>query len=222
MAVQLHNKYVLGEFELDADKYLLKHHNEPVHLPELPFQVLLYLVEHRERYVNRQELLNRFWAGSDAYEETLTKCISTIRTQLNDPPNSPRFIETRKKVGYRYIGPFSERPLKPQSSSYEIQRTRGVQIIFEEQDDEVDSLRVRDRVIRVNDPNGPSQLSASRHSPVVSPRVIVIALGLGALALVFVVWRTRIFRPAETGVLRTMQIPTPTGLESPALSPDGN
>src|SRR5262249_60281362 len=108
MAVQLHNRYILGEFELDADKYLLKHHNSSVHLPELPFQVLLYLIECRERYVSRQELLERFWSGSDAYEETLTRCISTIRTQLNDPSNSPRYIETRKKVGYRYIGPFAQ------------------------------------------------------------------------------------------------------------------
>src|SRR5438128_7604702 len=105
MACQLHHKYALGEFELDPDKYLLKHYNENVRLPELPFQVLLYLVEHRERYVSRQELLERFWQGSDAYEETLTKCISTIRTQLDDPPNAPHYIETRKKVGYRYIGP---------------------------------------------------------------------------------------------------------------------
>src|SRR5215471_14877924 len=108
MAVQLHNKYLLGEFELDCDKYLLKHHNQNVHLTELPFQVLLYLVEHRERYVSRNELLEKFWQGSDAYEETLTKCISTIRTQFNDPAHAPRFIETRKKVGYRYIGPFQE------------------------------------------------------------------------------------------------------------------
>lgn len=106
--MQLHTKYSLGEFELDADKYLLKHHHSGVHLPDLPFQVLLYLVEHRERYVSRQELLEKFWQGSDVYEETLTKCISTIRTQLNDPPNTPRYIETRKKVGYRYIGPFEK------------------------------------------------------------------------------------------------------------------
>ena len=60
MGVQLHHKYVLGEFELDADKYLLKRRNQSVHLAELPFQVLVYLVEYRERYVSRQELLERF------------------------------------------------------------------------------------------------------------------------------------------------------------------
>ena len=148
MAVQLHNKYVLGEFELESDKYLLKHHNESIHLPELPFQVLLYLVENRERYVSRQELLDHFWAGSDSYEETLTKCISTIRTELNDPPTSPTYIETRKKVGYRYIGPFQavqgNSPLMasppaniaPLANIVEIEHTRGVRLLIEEEDDQ--------------------------------------------------------------------------------------
>jgi DNA-binding winged helix-turn-helix (wHTH) protein len=99
--VQVNRHYLLGEFELEPEKSLIRREDETVHLAELPFQVLLYLVEHRERYVSRQELLDRFWTGSDGYEETLTKCISTIRTQLNDPPSTPRFIGTRKKVGYR-------------------------------------------------------------------------------------------------------------------------
>lgn len=60
MAVEVGKKYLLGEFELEPDKHLLKHKGERVHLPELPFQVLLYLVEQRTRYLSRQELLDRF------------------------------------------------------------------------------------------------------------------------------------------------------------------
>jgi DNA-binding winged helix-turn-helix (wHTH) protein len=131
MAVRLHNKYVLGEFELDADKYLLVHNNSSVHLPELPFQVLLYLVDNRERYVSRVELLEKFWQGSEAYEETLTKCISTIRAQLNDPANAPRYIETRKKVGYRYVGPFEHPPASTtltEAPDLEVEQVRGISV----------------------------------------------------------------------------------------------
>src|SRR5215510_6428315 len=138
MAVRLHSKYVLGEFELDADKYLLIHNNLSLHLPELPFQVLLYLVDNRERYVGRHELLEKFWQASEAYEETLTKCISTIRTQLNDPANAPRYIATRKKVGYRYIGPFDSQiatTTLAETPQLEIEQVRGVSITIEEQDD---------------------------------------------------------------------------------------
>ena len=138
MALRFDNRYVLGEFELDADKYLLTHNKSSLHLPELPFQVLLYLVDNRNRYVSRQELLEKFWQANEAYEETLTKCISTIRTQLNDPANAPRYIETRKKVGYRYIGPFDSRPAittPVEISNLEIEQVRGVSITIEEQHD---------------------------------------------------------------------------------------
>src|SRR5215813_5284277 len=144
MSVQLQKKYVLGEFELEPRKYLLRHHDQNVHLPELPFQVLVYLIEHRDRYVSRQELLEHFWGGSDSYEETLTRCISTIRTQLNDPPNDSCFIETRKKVGYRYIGPFEEETVQFQATDLEIERSRGVKVVVEE-DYEPNSELVNER-----------------------------------------------------------------------------
>src|SRR5215813_174181 len=143
MAVRLHNSYLLGEFELDPDKYLLTHNNSSLHLPELPFQVLLYLVDNRERYVGRHELLEKFWQGSNGYEETLTKCISTIRTQLSDPANAPRYIETRKKVGYRYIGPFEQPPANTTSShaphieapNIEVDQVRAISFSIEEHDE---------------------------------------------------------------------------------------
>src|SRR5262245_25342982 len=140
MAVEISRKYRLGEFELEPGKYLLKRGSEPIHLPELPFQVLVYLVENRERFVSRQELLERFWAGSDGYEETLTRCISTIRTQLGDPRSAPRFIETRKKVGYRYVGPLEEQAAASPSGRVEIERTHGIKIFVEEDDEGVPVL----------------------------------------------------------------------------------
>jgi DNA-binding winged helix-turn-helix (wHTH) protein len=69
---------------------------------------LLYLVERRDRYVSRAELLDLFWEGREVYDDALRKCIGTIRKALNDPSDKPRFIETRWGVGYRYIGPVEE------------------------------------------------------------------------------------------------------------------
>jgi TolB-like protein/DNA-binding winged helix-turn-helix (wHTH) protein/Flp pilus assembly protein TadD len=175
MAVELHNRYVLGEFELDADKYQLKHHNSNVHLPELPFQVLLYLIERRERYVSRQELLGRFWNGGDAYEETLTRCISTIRTQLNDPSNSPRYIETRKKVGYRYIGPFAQTAVSAavdEAPIVAIEQVRAVSISIE--DDHANSLQ--------HGPAIPAQPIRAEQRPLLPTRVAWLLSGVLAAA----------------------------------------
>jgi TolB-like protein/DNA-binding winged helix-turn-helix (wHTH) protein/Tfp pilus assembly protein PilF len=122
---------------IDSEKYLITKEDQNIHLPELPFQVLLYLIQNRERYISRQELLDRFWQGNDVYEETLTKCISTIRTQLGDPPAAPLYIETRKKVGYRYIGPVESvmaAPVQELAGGMEVERIREVSIIVEEDD----------------------------------------------------------------------------------------
>ena len=87
-----------------------------VRLTGIPFQVLLYLIEHRDRLVGRGELLDRFWDGRDVYEASLTKAIGAIRKALDDSKGQPRFIETRYGEGYRYIGPFAEAGEAPELS----------------------------------------------------------------------------------------------------------
>ena len=146
--MQSRPKYYLGPFVVDSEKYLITKEEESIHLPELPFQVLLHLIQNRERYVSRQELLDRFWQGNEVYEETLTKCISTIRTHLGDPPAAPLYIETRKKVGYRYIGPYEVFTAAPELAvGTEVERIREVSIIVEEEEEQ-DELPARaDRLL---------------------------------------------------------------------------
>jgi DNA-binding response OmpR family regulator len=77
MAGELKKSYVLGNYRLEPDKQLLSRAGEPIHLPRRPFRVLLYLIEHRDEVVSRQELLDRFWEGKDVYDDALRKCIGT-------------------------------------------------------------------------------------------------------------------------------------------------
>lgn len=133
MPVQDCKRYVLGEYWLEPDKRLLSRNGEPVRLTNKPFQVLLYLIEHRDRLVSRNELLDRFWEGKDVYDVTLTKCTGAIRKALSDPSESPRFIETRYAEGYRYIGPLDERSAQAGPSFVEVERTREVRIVLEEE-----------------------------------------------------------------------------------------
>jgi TolB-like protein/DNA-binding winged helix-turn-helix (wHTH) protein/Tfp pilus assembly protein PilF len=111
MASKVCGKYALGEdFELEPDKRRLSTQTgTSVHLANRPFQVLLYLIDNRDRVVGRQELLDRYWDGRDVYDETLTKCVGAIRKALDDQQkDQPRFIETRWAEGYRFIGPIRE------------------------------------------------------------------------------------------------------------------
>src|SRR2546430_2260395 len=127
-------RYLLDSYALTPDEQALSHKGEAIHLPKKPFQVLTYLVEHRDRFVSRAELLDQFWDGKDVYDDTLRKCVGAIRKALDDQSEQPRFIETRWGVGYRYIGPVTEQIVREETSITEIEQTRGVKIIVEEEE----------------------------------------------------------------------------------------
>lgn len=118
MAIRLERKYILGDFLLEPDKRLLSRDGAPIHLSHKPFQVLLYLIEHRDRVVPRGELLEQFWPGKDVYEDTLRKSVSAIRKALGDSNSErPRYIETCWAEGYRYVGSFEEQLLPDESQT---------------------------------------------------------------------------------------------------------
>jgi DNA-binding winged helix-turn-helix (wHTH) protein/tetratricopeptide (TPR) repeat protein len=111
LAGRMASRFLIGEFELDpAARRLLRRGSGLVHLPNRPFQVLLYLVENRDRVVPRAELLERFWDGRDVYDDALTRCLSTVRKALDDQRNPACYVETRWSGGYRFIGHCREEP----------------------------------------------------------------------------------------------------------------
>ena len=87
----------------------------PLDAPPQVVEVLVYLVHHGERIVPRSELLERFWpragTGGDA---ALNTCIRRMRTLLDDDAEAPRYIQTRPRAGYRFIGTLSgDMPVVP-------------------------------------------------------------------------------------------------------------
>lgn len=138
MVVQVRKIYSFGEFALEPDKKLLTCEGATVHLANRPFQVLLFLIENRDRMVSRAELLDLFWDGKDVYENTLTKCVGTIRKALQDTLEQPRFIETQWAKGYRFIGILEESYAQGHNaSSIEIEKTGGYSRIVEEEYPEI-------------------------------------------------------------------------------------
>src|SRR5882762_6822437 len=125
MAALVSKRYLLGDYLLDPDKRLLSHADTQIHLAHRPFQVLLYLLEHRDRIVTRRELLDQFWEGHDVYEVALSKCVGAIRKALDDQREKPRHIETRWAEGYRYIGLVEEQLLQSAPSVLEIEMPRA-------------------------------------------------------------------------------------------------
>ena len=163
MATQICKRYVLGDFEIEPETLRLTRNGTPVRLTRKPFQVLVYMVEHRERIVTRRELLDTFWQGHDVYEESLTKCVGAIRKALNDTTENPRFIVTHWAEGYRFIGEVKQPLIDSQ-----IERTRELRITVEEEDEP--ETRIETAVLL---PERPSRLIS---------RLVVSALALAASA----------------------------------------
>ena len=94
---------VFGDFRIDLTRRVLFRGDARVRIQKKPLDVLIYLVREAPRMVPREELLDRFWSRTVS-EEVLTRCLSTIRKHLGDQDDPPRFIETHRAQGYRFIG----------------------------------------------------------------------------------------------------------------------
>jgi DNA-binding winged helix-turn-helix (wHTH) protein/tetratricopeptide (TPR) repeat protein len=76
-------------------------------LPPKTFDVLRYLVENAGRLISHDELLTALWGDVHVQPEVLKSHILAIRNALGDKSSSPRFIETQRGRGYRFIGRIS-------------------------------------------------------------------------------------------------------------------
>ena len=101
--------YAFGEYELDLPRYELRHAGKPVKLEPQVFNVLAYLLQHRDRVVTKQEILERLWPGRFVGEATLTSRLMAARRAVGDRGREQRLIQTVHGRGYRFIAPVQER-----------------------------------------------------------------------------------------------------------------
>ncbi len=101
-----------GAFEVDLEGRRLLKRGMPITLREQPFQVLAALVERPGEIVTREELRKRLWSSDTFvdFEVALNSAVSRLRDALGDSANSPSFIETIPKRGYRFVVPIAKRP----------------------------------------------------------------------------------------------------------------
>src|SRR5438128_9697400 len=94
-----------GVFELDLRAGELRKHGLQVRLQEQPFQVLAMLLEHPGEVVTREEVQKRLWPADTFvdFDHGLNKAINKIREALGDSAQSPRFVETVARRGYRFL-----------------------------------------------------------------------------------------------------------------------
>jgi DNA-binding winged helix-turn-helix (wHTH) protein len=99
--------YEFGPFRLDVTErsFTRKDGIQNGHLPEKAFQTLALLIRNRGHLLTKQDLLTQIWPDAFVEENNLDKCIHTIRHALGEKPGGPKFIETVRKHGYRFVAP---------------------------------------------------------------------------------------------------------------------
>jgi TolB-like protein/DNA-binding winged helix-turn-helix (wHTH) protein/Tfp pilus assembly protein PilF len=121
-----------GVFEVDLDAGEVRKAGLRQKLVGQPFQVLQALLEHPGEIVTREEIRQRLWPDNIFvdYELALKKAVNRLREVLGDSADSPRFIETIPRRGYRFIGslappPIPSEPVRPASETSELQISSG-------------------------------------------------------------------------------------------------
>src|SRR5215831_13779112 len=104
-------------FELDTASGELRRKGDRVKLSPQPFKVLELLVRHGGEVVTRADIRERIWSDSFVdFEQGLNFCIRQIREALGDTADTPRFIETLPRRGYRFLLPVdTSAPAQPTS-----------------------------------------------------------------------------------------------------------
>jgi Tol biopolymer transport system component/DNA-binding winged helix-turn-helix (wHTH) protein len=100
--------YKFGDFELLADENVLERKGEGVSLTPKMYEMLLVLVRNRGQIVEKERLLEEVWPDSFVEEGNISYNIRQLRKALDDDAQSPIFIETVPRRGYRFIAEVEE------------------------------------------------------------------------------------------------------------------
>jgi pimeloyl-ACP methyl ester carboxylesterase/DNA-binding winged helix-turn-helix (wHTH) protein len=100
--------YAFDDREIDLERFEIRRGGHPVPVEPQVFDVLRYLVEHRDRVVMREELLDNVWGDRFVSESALTSRIKDARRAVGDDGQSQQVIRTVHGRGYRFVAEVSE------------------------------------------------------------------------------------------------------------------
>jgi DNA-binding winged helix-turn-helix (wHTH) protein len=100
-------RFRFDPYQLEVTNEQLWREPQALRLTAKAFRVLHYLVEHAGQLVTKDALFEAVWPEIAVSEGVLTNCIGELRKVLGDTTQTPRFIATVHRRGYRFIAPVS-------------------------------------------------------------------------------------------------------------------
>ena len=106
--------YLFADCQLDSTQYVLLQAGQAAHLRPKAFQVLGYLIEHRDRVVDKQELCEAIWPDQFISDATLASTIRSVRHAVGDSGQEQLVIQTVHGRGYRFVAPLTQLDAHPE------------------------------------------------------------------------------------------------------------
>jgi len=111
MEPQVRPIYRIGDAEVDPVGGCIRRDGKELYLRPKAIRVLLFLIEHRDAVVSKQDLMSAVWGDVAVADDVLVGCIGEIRKTLGDHAHRPRFLRTVSKVGYRLVHEAEDHPV---------------------------------------------------------------------------------------------------------------
>lgn len=210
------HQFVFDDVIVDCENFRVQKAGEARDLTPRAFDVLVFLVENHGRVVEKQELFENVWKEKFVSDNALTRSIKEVRHAIGDSAESPRYIETVPRRGYRFVASVSMREINEKEN---IAST--------------DWPRIHDDAVRrsLESVESGKAIEKQQSQPWRRRGFFTWYVGLmaGIVALSLAAWF--IIRPRNKPnslsnkpiILKNAQITTWTGLDLfPSLSPDGN
>src|ERR1700737_3116705 len=93
-----------GDYVVDVERRELRRAKTPVHVEPQVFDLLVYLVQNRDRVVSKEDLIASVWGGRIVSDSTLTSRINAARNAVGDSGKDKKLIRTIARKGLRFVG----------------------------------------------------------------------------------------------------------------------
>jgi len=97
-------QFLFEDYVLDIDRRELRRGAQQIAVGPQVFDLLVYLVQNRERVVTKDDLLDAIWSGRFVSESNLTTRINAARKAIGDTGEEQRLIRTVPSKGFRFVG----------------------------------------------------------------------------------------------------------------------
>ena len=97
-------EFLFADRRLDIDRRELHRGQEPIAIEPQVFDLLVYLIENRDRVVSKDDLIAAVWGGRTVSDSTLTSRINAARRAVGDSGEEQKLIRTIARRGFRFVG----------------------------------------------------------------------------------------------------------------------